>query len=225
MSAALRPDAKRRTAGAERSGWPLAWVLLGFALLPGDGLGQPPVASTAFESAEFGYRVTVPNGCRLEEGPGTLDAICSPRFEAQESAQASASAALVLEVVVQPVPEDAGKHAAELALGYGEGEFKEELPEAVCGEGDPRRVKIEDLMQVVESTEVVYSAQISCAEVRFLGLPSRQALVRTYVTPGLRYRLFARALKADFELNKDTIEAFLSSFAMTGDTSGGAKSP
>jgi hypothetical protein len=215
----------RGRAHAERCG--LTWGLLALALLAGHALGQPPVANMAFESPQFGYRVTLPTGCRLEEGPGTLDAICSPRFEAEESAQADATAALVLEIVVEPVPEDVGKPAAQLALNYGEGEFKQELPEAVCGEGDPRRVKIENLKQVVESTAVVYSAQVSCAEVKFLGLASRRALAQTHVMAGLRYRLFARALQPDFELNKDTIEAFLSSFAVISDPNapGGAKSP
>ena len=32
------------------------------------------------------------------------------------------------------------------------------------------------------------------------------------ITPGLRYRLMARALKEDFEQRKDTIDAFFTSF-------------
>ena len=88
--------------------------------------------------------MTLPSGCRHEEGPGTLDAVCSPEFDAEKSHAASAAAALVLEVGV-------GARTRRYRQGalptwrkrYGEARFKAELPEAVCGESDQARVKIE----------------------------------------------------------------------------------
>ena len=43
-----------------------------------------------FEVAEFRYSVELPKGCRHDEGPGTLDAICSPDLDPEKSAASSA---------------------------------------------------------------------------------------------------------------------------------------
>ena len=40
----------------------------------------------------------------------------------------------------------------------------------------------------------------------------RRATARYFITPGLRYRLMARALTEDYEQRKDAIDAFFSSF-------------
>ena len=171
-----------------------------------------PAATQAFENAKFHYNVSLPVGCRHDEGPGTLEAVCSPEFDAEKSATASAAASVVLEVSTEVVADDAGKTPADLAQRYGEAQFKEELPEAVCGESDKARVKISNARQVLEEARVVYTADVGCPEIKFLGLGERQAVVQVLITPGLRYRLMARALKEDFEQKKPSIDAFLASF-------------
>ena len=165
-----------------------------------------------FEVAELRYSVELPNGCRHDEGPGTLDAICSPDLDPEKSAAASAAMALVLEVGVEPVPADAGAQPAELAQRYGEAQFKEELAEAICGESDRAKVKIDNPKQVLEAARVVYTAGVTCPEIKFLGLGERRAMVQFVIAPGLRYRLMARALTEDFEKRKEAVDAFFASF-------------
>ena len=165
-----------------------------------------------FESAAFRYSVALPNGCRHEEGPGTLEAIYSPDLDAEKSSTASAAAALVLEVGVESVPADAGAPPAELAQRYGETQFKEELAEAICGETDRAKVKIDNAKQVLEEARVVYTAGVTCPEIKFLGLGARRAVVQFLITPELRYRLMARAQTEDFEKRKEAVDAFFASF-------------
>ena len=189
---------------------------IGLALLTVLGaslaIAQTASETKAFESDEFRYKVSLPTGCRYEEGPGTLDAVCSPELDADKSTATPAAAALLLEVGVETVADDAGKAPADLAQRYGETEFKAELPEAVCGESERTRVKIENAKQVLEEARVVYTADVICPEIRFLALGERRATVQFLITPGLRYRLMARALKDDFEQRKEVVDAFLTSF-------------
>jgi hypothetical protein len=173
---------------------------------------QSTAETKAFESSQYRYSVTLPAGCRYEEGPGTLDAVCAADFDPDKSAMASAAGALVLEVGVEPVPEDAGKATTELARRYDEAQFKAEVPESACGEADNTRVKIENAKQVVEDARVAYTADVTCPEIKFLGLGERRATVEVFVTPGLRYRLMARAPKEDFEQHKEAVAAFFASF-------------
>jgi hypothetical protein len=175
-------------------------------------LAQSTVETKAFESSQYRYSVTLPTGCRHDEGPGTLDAICSAELDPEKSAMASAASALVLEVGVEPVPDDAGKTPADLAQRYDEAQFKSELPEAICGEAERSRVKIDNAKQVIEAARVVYTADVACPEIKFLGLGERRATVQVLVTPGQRYRLMARAPKEDFEQRKEAIDAFFASF-------------
>jgi hypothetical protein len=175
-------------------------------------LAQVSAAPKAFESAKYRYAVTLPAGCRHEEGPGTIDAVCSPELDPEKSAQASAAASLVLEVSAEKVAEDASKPAAELAQSYSEPQFKQELPEAICGEADATRVKLSNVKQVLEEARVVYTADVACPEIKFLGLAERRAHARFLITPGLRYRLMARALAEEYEQRKDAIDAFFASF-------------
>jgi hypothetical protein len=173
---------------------------------------QTPPPTTPFENPQFRYAVALPNGCRHDEGPGTIEAVCSADLDAEKSASASAASSLLLEVGAEAVADDVGKSAVELAQRYGETAFRDELPEAVCGETDKARVKIGNARQVSEDTRVVYTADVSCPEIKFLQLGERQALVRFVIAPGVRYRVMARAMSEDFEKHKPTIEAFLTSF-------------
>jgi hypothetical protein len=187
-------------------------------LAAGSALGEAAPTKT-FENTEFRYSVALPVGCRHEEGPGTLDAVCSPELDAAKSTEAAAAASLLFEVGVEPVPQDADRPAADLAQGYSETNFKDELPEAICGEADKARVKIDNVKQVLDGARVVYTASVACPEIKFLGLGERDGLVQFLITPGLRYRLMARAPKEDFDQNKASIDAFFASFkTLPGET-------
>jgi hypothetical protein len=156
--------------------------------------------------------VALPLGCRHEEGPGTLDAVCSSELDAAKSVEAPAAASLLLEVDVEAVPQDADKGPGDLAQGFSEANFKDELPEAVCGEADKARVRIDNVKQVLDRTRVMYTASVACPEVKFLGLGERDGIAEFLITPGLRYRLLARAPKDDFDQNRASIDAFFASF-------------
>jgi hypothetical protein len=210
MPTGLRGRFAVRRVATKSMGGGLGFVLavLGASL----AIAQTTSETRAFESDEFRYKVTLPAGCRYEEGPGTLDAVCSPELDTEKSSATTTAAALVLEVGVEQVADDAGKAPSDLAQRYGETEFKAELPETVCGESDRARVKIENAKQVLEDTRVVYTADVACPEIKFLGLGERRAAVQFLITPGLRYRLMARALKDDFEQRKEVVDAFFTSF-------------
>jgi len=199
----------RRVALMPLSGGTLALCAV---LLASFALAQSTAETKAFESSQYRYSVALPAGCRHDEGPGTLDAVCSTELDPEKSAMASAAAALVLEVGAEPVPDEAGKTPADLAQRYDEAQFKAELPEAVCGESDKARVKIDNAKQVLEAARVVYTADVACPEIKFLGLGERRATVQFLITPGLRYRLMARAPKEGFEQRKEAIDAFFASF-------------
>jgi len=210
---ALPPDAMlHRRAGGRLDLIQLAAALaLLVVVANGPAAAQGPATKT-FENADLRYRVSLPAGCRHEEGPGTLDAVCSAELDAEKSAGADAAASLVLEVGAERVPDDAGASIADLAQRYGETQFKDELPEAVCGEADKARVKIANVKQVLADARVAYTAVVTCPEIKFLGLGERGAMVQFLITPGLRYRLIARALKEDFEQRKEAVDAFFASF-------------
>lgn len=187
-------------------------VLIGGLPLLATGARAEAVPTKTFDNPEFHYSVALPLGCRHEVGPGTLDAVCSPELDAAKSLEVPAAASLLLEVDAEPVPQDASKGAADLAQHYNEASFRDELPEAVCGEADRTRVKIDNVKQVLDAARVVYTASVACPEIRFLGLGERDGIAQFLITPGLRYRLLARAPKDDFDQNKASIEAFFASF-------------
>jgi hypothetical protein len=182
------------------------------ALAAGPTAAQAPAGMKMFENAQFRYAVALPEACRLEEGPGTIDAVCSADLDPERSAVANSARALLLEVGAEAVADGAAKTVSELAQGYGEVSFKEELPESICGESDKARVKIDNVKQVLEDARVVYTADVVCAEVKFLQIGVRRASVRFLIAPDVRYRLVARAPSEDYESQKATIEAFFSSF-------------
>ncbi len=171
-----------------------------------------PAENKTLENSQFRFAVSLPAGCRHDEGPGTIDAVCAEELDPEKSAKASAGSSLLLAVAAETVAGDAGKTPGELQLRYGETAFRDELPEVVCGESDKARVKISNVTEAVEETSVVYTAEVVCQEVRFLQLGERRALVRHVIAPDARYRLVARALAADFEKQRATIDAFFASF-------------
>ena len=87
----------------------------------------PPVARSVAQVAattktianeRYRYAVALPAGCRLQEGPGTVDAVCAKDFDPERSALASSATALVMEVGAEVVADDAGRTAGELAQRY-----------------------------------------------------------------------------------------------------------
>jgi hypothetical protein len=175
-------------------------------------LAQAASEATAYQSTEYHYAVALPAGCRHEEGPGTIDAICAPDFDADKSAVVSNATALVLGVAAETVPAEGDTSTAGLQQRYGEAAFKEDLPETVCGESDKARVKIDNLSEAMDGPRLVYSADVTCAPVKFLQIGERRAAVRYVIAPDARYRVVARAPAEDFDKQRAAITAFLASF-------------
>jgi hypothetical protein len=190
-------------------------LLLGPLLLglsAGPGAAQSPPETTVFESGQYRYMVALPTGCRHEEGPGTVDGVCAADLDAERSAVASRAAALVLGVAAEALAPEGDASVDGLRQHHGEAAFREELPEAVCGESDKGRVKIDGFKETVEEGRLVYAADVVCAPVRFLQIGERRAAVRQVMVPGMRYRLVARAATEDFDRQRATIDAFFASF-------------
>jgi hypothetical protein len=174
--------------------------------------GQATAATKTYANERYHYTVALPDGCRHEEGPGTLDAICAKNLDLQQSARTDSAAALVMEVAAEIVPGDSGTPIGDLAKRFDVMAFRHELPQAVCGESDAMRARINNVQQALEGERVVYTADVICAEVRFLQIAERRASVRYLIGPEARYRLIARAPIEEFEKHKQAIDAFFESF-------------
>ena len=183
-----------------------------FAAFPTDVFAQAAAATKTFTNESYNYTVAVPAGCRHEEGPGTLDAICAADFDPERSALANTATALLMEVGAEIVADDAGLTASDLAKRYDETAFRQEVPQSVCGESDVSRARINNIKQSLEETRVAYTADVICSEVRFLQIAERRASVRYLVGPDARYRIVARAPIEDFEKHRLAIAAFFESF-------------
>ena len=88
------------------------------------------------------------------------------------------------------------------------------MPGAACGEERVSRIRIENPQRQTENGRIVYSAIVTCPEVRFLGLGPRRAVVRYIFGDGERLTTMARALTEDFERSKPMIDAFHASVAL-----------
>lgn len=161
-------------------------------------------ADKTFDNAELNYSVALPGQCRHEEGPGTLEAVCAPDLDLAKSLDVQAAGAILLEVDAEVAPAD--------AKPYTEADFRQELPESVCGEGDTKKVKLEAVEEKKDGDRVVFSARVVCPELRFLGLGERHAESRTIVAGSHRYRLMARYPKDDVDMAKPLANAFFQSF-------------
>jgi hypothetical protein len=187
-------------------------IPLALALAAGPAAAQQTPETTTFESGQFRYTVALPSGCRHEEGPGTVDAVCAPDLDAEKSASARSATALVLAVAAEPLTPEGDPSVDGLRQRHGEAGFKDELPEAVCGEADKARVRIESFKEGVDGDRLVYAASVICAPVKFLQIGERRATVRHVLAPDMRYRLVARAPAEDFDKHRATIDAFFASF-------------
>jgi hypothetical protein len=159
-------------------------------------------AGKTFENSELKYRIELPDQCRHIDGPGTFEAVCAPDLDAKASADIAAAAALLLEIDAEAVPSD--------AKAYSLAEFRDELPDAVCGESDA--AKVTSATATIAARAATDSAVIACPAIGFLGLPERTAEARYVITPGLRYRLMARVPKGDVAKAKPAMDAFFASF-------------
>ena len=79
--------------------------------------------------------------------------------------------------------------------------FKEELPEAVCGEADngARQDRATARQVVEDGASRVHGRRRLSRRSSSWQLGERRATVRFLITPGMRYRLMARAPTEDFE--------------------------
>jgi hypothetical protein len=187
-----------------------AFVLLAATAPP--TAAQVAAATKTYANEHYRYTVALPDGCRHEEGPGTLDAVCAKTLDPQQSARADSAAALVMEVAAEIVPGNSGTPIGDLAKRYDAKAFRDELPQAVCGETDATRARINNVQQTLEEARVVYTADVICSEVRFLQIAERRASVRYLIGPEARHRLVARAPIEEFEKHKQAIDAFFESF-------------
>ena len=174
-------------------------------------MGPANAKPRTFDNTDLKYSVSLPSECRIQEGPGTLEAICAADFDEAKSAEIPAASALLLEVDAEPVPSDA-------TAVYGEAEFRREVPEAVCGESDGTKVKLANFKETKDAGATTFSASVTCAEIKFLGLTERRAEVRYIMSPKYRYRLMARAPTPDAAAVKAATDAFLGSFKSTAET-------
>ncbi len=179
-------------------------------------LAQTPATETAiYRGSEHRYTVALPVGCRHMEGPRTVDAICAMDLDPKKSAVASAARSLLLSVAAESLTGEGDTSITGLLKRYTEASFKAEIPEAVCGESDQARAKIENLSQAVEGEGLVYTADVTCAEIKFLQIGRRHALVRHVIGPDAVFRLVARAPEEVFDKQRSTIDAFFASFQLS----------
>lgn len=180
------------------------------------GLAAPAAAQTGapamrpFESVELRYAVMLPTDCRHEEGPGTLEAICTPDLDARRAAELPSAGAFVLEVDGEDVPADAKVYDAAA--------FQDELAENVCGESDATKVAVRNVAQSALGGAQMFTATVVCPEIKFLGLPVRNAEVRTLAYPRYRYRLMSRWPGEATPGVRSATAAFFSSFRSTAGT-------
>ncbi len=171
-------------------------------------VAQTASANTkTFDNTDLGYRIALPVQCRHEEGPGTLEAVCAPDLDPKKSDDIQAAGAILLEIDAEIAPTD--------AKPYTEVEFRQELAEAVCGEGDTNKVRLENVSASKDDTGATFTARVVCPELRFLGLSERHAETRTVIAGKYRYRLMVRYPKDDADIAKPLAKAFFDSFKVT----------
>ena len=178
--------------------------------------GEMPPTELKLSDGDATVTFAVPGHCTVQNGPGTVEAVCDPDASAPAEASqlASSVAALYFEVTLEQTREAGGASTVALAQNYAFADFQKELPGAVCGEERVSRIRIESPQRQAENGRIVYSAIVTCPEVRFLGLGPRRAVVRYSFGENVRLTTMARALSEDFERSKPMIDAFHASVAL-----------
>lgn len=166
-------------------------------------------APKSITNGELRYTIAIPSECRLDEGPGTLEAICSADLDEAKAAEMPKATSFLLEIDAEAIPSD--------AKPYAEAEFRLEIPEAVCGESDTTRVKLTNLKIDKADTATIFSADVVCPEIKFLALEERHARVRYVIAAKYRYRLMTRTPASDAIKTKPAADAFFASFKQTAE--------
>lgn len=159
-----------------------------------------------YEDAELGFVIALPIPCRHVQGPGTLEAICAPDLDPMKSADVQAAGALLFELDAEIAPAD--------AQPYTQADFRAELPDSICGTSDAASVKLDAVTEIREGDTQRLTARVTCPDVKFLGLPVRQAEARTIIVGRHRYRLFARHPSEDAAAAAPLAKAFFDSFVV-----------
>jgi hypothetical protein len=151
----------------------------------------------------------VPGHCMVSVGPGTADAVCDPDGSSDASRVIPTVAGLYFELTAHRSV--VGQTTLELAQAYTFADFQKELPGAVCNEERLSRVRIEQPQRQMLDASVIYSATVTCPEVKFLSLAPRRALVRYILADGIRINAMARTLTDNFERTRPLLESFQAS--------------
>lgn len=160
-------------------------------------------------NADLRYSVAIPDTCSVEQTTGTIEAVCATAPSATGKPAAQKAASFFLELDAEIVPPD--------AKPYGDAEFRADIPDAVCGAGDPAEVRIDNVAEAPVGSARVFTASVVCPAIPFLGLEQRRAAVRYVIAQKMRYRLMYRAPVSMFDTHTATGRAFLDSFKTTAE--------
>ena len=137
--------------------WPL--MAVGAAALGRCCLRAPAAAQAAgrHQRRSRTGNTATPSPCRPDAGTRKARARSTPSARPTSTPNgarlaSSATALWCWRSAPKSWPTMPARPPSELAQGYGEAAFREELPEAVCGESDKGRVKIDNVKQALEDT-------------------------------------------------------------------------
>lgn len=166
-------------------------------------------AAREIVNTDLRYTVTIPDTCSVEQTTGTIEAVCATAPSAAGKPAAQKAASFFLELDAEIVPLD--------ARPYGDAEFRADIPDAVCGAGEPSDVLIENAAENQAGSARIFTATVVCPAIPFLGLEQRRAAVRYVIAQKMRYRLMYRAPVSMFDTHTATGRAFLASFKTTAE--------
>lgn len=165
--------------------------------------------SKTITNPDLKFSIAVPEDCRIEQGPGTLESICDPGRNAALAVDIPKAKAFLLEIDAEQVPTD--------AKPYTETEFSIEVPDAVCGETASARVTLSNIIVTKDGPSTIMTANVVCPELSFLGLDERKAQVRYIFGTKFRYRLMHRTPSALADSTAAAGKAFFDSFKSTAE--------
>ncbi|HRK17409.1 MAG TPA: hypothetical protein PK970_00500 [Hyphomicrobiaceae bacterium] len=181
----------------------LALLVAGSALIATRALARDIV------NTDLRYSVAIPDTCSVEQTTGTIEAVCATAPSAAGKPASQKAASFFLELDAEIVPPD--------ARPYGDAEFRADIPDAVCGAGEPADVRIDNVAETPVGSARVFTASVVCPAIPFLGLEQRRAAVRYVIAQKMRYRLMYRAPVSMYDTHAATGRAFLASFKTTAE--------
>jgi hypothetical protein len=178
-------------------------------------LSQSLTAQTTVQAAglktysdpHIGFEIALPQNCRHDARPGTIEAVCAPGFDSAKAASLAAAQGWLFEIDYEVVPSDAAPYSLDA--------LRAEAPDMICGPSDAADVLITSARETPTAAGTSYSADVACPAVGFLSLPERTASVRVVVAGSKRFRLLARTPAADAPAASDMTQTFLASFKLT----------